>query len=76
MVSGNLCFRRNFGWVFQLRNVCAFAGLVELPTVIRADDGVALYATTTERGASVDTNIACCMGCASAVTPNNQWFTK
>ena len=76
MVSSNLGFRGNFGWVLQLRNVRAFARLVELPTVIRALDGVALYTTAAERGASVHTNVAGCMRGSSAVAPNNQWFAK
>jgi hypothetical protein len=76
MVSSNLCFRGNFGWVFQLRNVRAFASLIKLPTVVRAHDGVALYATTTERGASVYTNIARCMGISGTIAPNNQRFAK
>jgi hypothetical protein len=56
--------------------VRAYAGLVELPTVIRAHNGVALYATTTERGASVHTNVARCMRGSSAVAPYNQPFAK
>ena len=76
MVSGNLCFRGDFGWVFQLRNVRALPGLIELPTVIRALDGVALYAATAERSTSVNTYVAGCVRGSSAVAPNNQWFAE
>ena len=54
----------------------AFSGLVELPTVIRAHNGVTLYATAAERSASVDTDIAGCMRGSGAVAPNDQWFSK
>ena len=56
--------------------MCAFAKLVELPTVIGAHDGVALYATAAERCPAVDANIAGCVCVSSAVAPNHQWLAK